>query len=277
MRLLERVKSDDRNPFEVDRALQLADQLPMRRSVARAISVALAVALIASGTLVGLAQVRNRRIRTTIAMVPGNTEPSPSPTTEPDVLMQAVEPEDLPSSEPSDEPASSPVECNNSTEKSCGDFYWIKQPGSNAPLKVSIVVSTPDPTAGEPVTFVVTVSDADAPNIDVWSTPSWGDRSSPVLGFALCITPAYGGWIPPPERPGTERFTFTHTYAEPGSYTFTIGAKSDSGDPWHTRCHVAEPYESVLDASTKIPVGAPPTESPTPSPSSTPTPTPTES
>jgi len=244
----------------------------MSRSVARAISVALAVALIASGTLVGLAQVRNRHHPSTIAMVPRKTDPSPSQTPSTHVLSAPVKPKDLPASEPSGPATNTPAECHNSTDSSCGDFYWIKQPGSNAPLRVSIAVSTPNPTAGEPVTFVVTVSDADAPHVRVWDTPLWGD-GNPVVGFALCITPAYGGWTPPVKRSGTKEFTFTHSYAEPGSYTVRIGAMSDSGEPWQTRCLVADPYESVGQDSKTVTVGAAPTESPSPSPSPSPTPT----
>jgi hypothetical protein len=276
LRILESVKSDDRSRSEFDPALEPAYEPPVRRPVALAIWGALAGALIVSGTFVGLAQVRSRQRPTSITMSSGGTDPSPTPSVVPtDVLVPPVQPEDIPARNSSPPPTSAPVECHNSTDKRCGDFYWMTQPGSNAPLRVSIVISTPYPTAGQPVTFVVTASDPDAPNIHAWGTPSWGDHTSPVVGFALCITPAYGGWSPPPKRSGTEQFTFTHTYAEPGSYTFRIGAQSDSGAPWQTRCLVADPYESVEHASKTVTVGAASTESPSPRPTASPTPTPT--
>src|SRR6185436_14625633 len=97
------------------------------------------------------------RTPSTVAIAPGAPEGTPAePASEPtDALVPPEAPAAPPTDEPSDEPTASAPDCHNSTDRRCGDFSWITEPGSNAPVNVSIGVATLTPVAGEPVRFVV--------------------------------------------------------------------------------------------------------------------------
>jgi hypothetical protein len=176
-------------------------------------------------------------------------------------------------------PSTSSEGCLNSSEPECGPFHWIEEPSSNEPIHIAIEVTPEHPTVGEQVTMVVKVWDADAPLMATWlPSSSWGE-SGTALGHAVsCSEPAHGPWMPPDPSPGSETFTFTHTYEKAGTFALTVDGFSWSAPPWgEASCHYPErdPYGSEDHASIVITVSPAPA-SPTPSPSDTVSPTPTD-
>ena len=122
-------------------------------------------------------------------------------------------------------------DCRNSYEEKCGPFFWDPPPEPNQPLTMEIAVYPHRPRVGDTVTFVVTVSDPDAP---VYSQPHSVDFGN---GQAITVTdscavagdPPYGAWTPPDPFYGEGEDRYVTSYKEPGTYTVRFGP-AVSGD-----------------------------------------------
>ena len=163
---------------------------------------------------------------------------------------------------------SGPV-CVNSFDFACGVFYWDPPPGRNAPVSISIHLSSTTVQAGEVVTATVTVSDPDAPIRCV--SAEWGDNGT-YIGTAIQTRVRHGRWETPPKHPsGVETHTYTHAYDNVGPHRFFYTVYTGTGGCGDVQ---ADPYASSGAAGANITVIGP---SPSPSGSPTPTPTPTPS
>lgn len=255
---------DDRDPLS--RVYKRGYQLRFRRKVRLAASSMLALAAIASLGVMPLAKIGPFRPGPDRVVVASPSE-SPSPSQSVNIGTPLVIQR---SAEPTSSPTSS---CHNSFDPSCGAFSWATPPGSNAPTKVALTFTPPDPTVGQRVTLTVTVSDADAPYVDAYLASNWGDGCGVNIGSPLKLSPRkpHGPWTPPAERRGNRRFTFTHTFCKAGDFKVTVEASSNSGAPWNEQCDCAglDPYDGRTFGSINITVAPSPTSSPTPTPSPT--------
>ncbi|MCA1832979.1 MAG: hypothetical protein ABR548_09320 [Actinomycetota bacterium] len=155
--------------------------------------------------------------------------PQPSPTS--DVLAED-EPADQ-TQEESAAPATTPsggLVCRNSTNPSCGRFYWSPSPGIDKPIDIEVEWSPESPVAGDLVTFTVTITDPDA-KITAYKA-GFGDPSRAAL--PACSTPSrYGPWTPPARQAGSVSLVFRHIYESAGDYSANfIGRSGDCGSPY---------------------------------------------
>ena len=156
----------------------------------------------------------------------------------------------------SQEPAA--TTCLNSTNPSCGAFSWTPAPGANRSMRIDVAISDAEATAGEAVTFVVTVTDPDARIASLEG--GYGDPKGPRI--VVCDPPArYGPWRTPARESGRLQKSFTHTYSKPGNYVAKFRATSGGV--------CGSPYASVITIDVPVTVLAAPSESPSPSPSPT--------
>jgi hypothetical protein len=148
-------------------------------------------------------------------------------------------------SPPPTDPAPPPAPpCRNSSEPSCGAFSWDPSPGNNEPLRVNVVLKTPNPRAGDEVRFEVTASDADHSIDPQCFEARFGDST---FENGNCppppeCPPHYGPWTPPSRQAGSVPPTeYRHRYGAAGPYTVTFTFRSRSS----TRCSELDPYASV--------------------------------
>jgi hypothetical protein len=159
-----------------------------------------------------------------------------------------------------------PTTCTNSLDPRCGPFYFDPDAGPNADMAMSV---QPDPVSarvGEPVTFNVSVSDADAPLLEVYGRrfgdePTDADvKANVVTGMPEIILlvrhrstadgSPHGPWVPPAREAGQSTFPISHTYARPGVYTAVFSARSSSrGAP-----PFEDPYMSFGEVSVTVTV-----------------------
>ena len=112
--------------------------------------------------------------------------------------------------------------CRNSSDPKCGAFRWDPAPGANQPISISVTFTPQDPHPGDVVTFTAHVVDPDASPIiaghETCNPPGYGDvgtsRCTPS-----CAPPGYGPWTTPPRQRGERTVSYTHTYADTGSFT----------------------------------------------------------
>lgn len=252
----------------------------LRRRVVRAVmSVVVISALFAMGA--GVARTIHTMERPPAAF---NDATSPSPeasVSEPDTFVGGQAPVPSDSAGPIDTPTESPSEtpspvCVNSFDPACGKFYWDPDPGTNAPVSITIRLSSTTVQVGETITATVTVSDPDAP-IQCASF-EWGDNGT-YIGTAIASRGRFGRWETPPKHPSQETFTVSHRYENAGPHQVLYSVNSGTGG---CRDVGADPYASGGSASANLIVEGPspsptPTDTPTPSPSETVTPSPSPS
>ncbi|HEV2810901.1 MAG TPA: hypothetical protein VGV93_10965 [Acidimicrobiales bacterium] len=143
-----------------------------------------------------------------------------------------------------------PPACRNSVDPACGPLRY-EPPPVNHPMVVDVTFVPQRPKPGENVTFTVRVrDDGPASPGNCVNQQMYGEVDE-VVGVctASCVEDQrFGPWDPPP--PETTRFqeTFSHTYAEAGTYTATF-AYNVGGD-----CTFS-PYRSGGEASITVEVG----------------------
>ena len=137
----------------------------------------------------------------------------------------------------------------NSTDDRCGPFSWDPPPGDNADLSITVN----GPTAarvGEPVVFNVHVTDPDHLVTGNCRTADFGDNTG---ANGHCQPPdcpqARGVWDTPPKRPGSNEFTYQHTFTREGTFTVTFSFRTDMD-----RC--PDPYGSQGSKSVPLTVTA---------------------
>jgi serine/threonine protein kinase len=133
-----------------------------------------------------------------------------------------------------------PTTCANSTDVKCGPWYWGAQPQPDQNPSVRVTsISPSSPVVGDLVTFTVVVSDpvADvfAPGCIAFETPclpgtepSTGQPSTSLLTKVRFESPdstptAHGRWTPPLPSPGTDTYTYSHTYRTAGTFDYYFG------------------------------------------------------
>lgn len=204
--------------------------------------------------------------------------PTPSlpvgvPTTTPTPTVPAPAPTPTPTPTPTRTSTPAPVTqppvvqrptCLNSTDPSCGRFFWTPAPGGDQALSIRVAWSPVPATVGEPVTFTVTVDDGDAPIEDA-PRYSFGDAGT-VSDVSCPPSNRYGPWTTPARRHGHIEFTVTHTYAAAGRFVARFVAHSGHcGDT---------PYGDAISIDVPVTVHPADTASPSPSPSPQPSETP---
>jgi hypothetical protein len=146
------------------------------------------------------------------------------------------------------------ISCVMSHDRACGPFHFDPPPAPDQPLRFSVTVSPPHPTAGQTVTIHVVMDDADGP---IGCVSSWSDG---VMGTTNdCGTPTacdrFGAWPPPPPSAGHRAQDFTETYRTAGHYTFQIHVQPNPTPCVDARTGRGEsPYQSAGSASTTITV-----------------------
>jgi hypothetical protein len=134
-----------------------------------------------------------------------------------------------PEVEPQPEPM--PVEPGGGTGAhggSCSGSAEAAAPGQdNAPLTMDVCVDPLPAAAGQPVTFTVTASDPDAPVVEGQCEAGikavFGDEDATSSCTTSCAAPAATEHR---KEPGKLATRYTHTYAEPGTYTAVFTARS---------------------------------------------------
>lgn len=157
-------------------------------------------------------------------------------------------------------PSTTAPDCRNSGNPACGEFRWDPSPGTNEPLTVLISASTPTPQPGAPVTFTFTVADPDHLVDSTCAVIDWGDGSAPTQGSCPAppaCPPAFGPWTPPARQAGNHSPSFSHTYAQPGSYTIVANFTSVN----QNLCPALDPYRSTGQGSLGVSVTIPTTTS----------------
>jgi hypothetical protein len=206
-----------------------------------------------------------------------DTFDAPNPTQAADSKQMKAETDDEPTPEPEASSPGADEDCTNSFEPDCGPFHWIKQPGPNQPLHISIDHAPMNPTVGEVVTVTVKLSDADAPVFGSSLNGTWGDDGLGLIPPLTCGPAPHGGWTPPDPTAGSESFTFTHVYSEAGTFDVGFAGSSSSGDPWGPFSCFGEGgldhYGSEATASIEIVVSPEAHDAPSPTPTTAPSPT----
>lgn len=146
-------------------------------------------------------------------------------------------------------PTTTTTTCRNSTEPSCGDFYWDPPPAPNQPVTVTVTVSPSNPRVGDTVTFHVVAEDPDWALLrPMWVddgedrhcdvTHEFGDEPTRKRCWVPgCAAPArHGPWTPPDPRPDRHEVTLTHAYRAAGTYRASFPATSYHCD--------SSPYQS---------------------------------
>ena len=137
--------------------------------------------------------------------------------------------------------------CVNSFRAKCGKLHWEPAPGPNAPMTVTVGLPS-NAKAGQEVTITVTAVDPDAQiSCDY---PYFGQGA--YLGNAITTRPRYGLWETPAKERGEKTYSYTHTYAQPGTYhlQFIVVSGTSCVDP------NADPYGSTGHASATLIVTA---------------------
>lgn len=225
---------------------------------------------------IGVAVVRSSKRTTRVLGVRQTQSPSPTPdATVPSPLPSIIvspttsspTPVPSPTASPSPAPTTAPVkQCRNSTDPACGRFYWKPSPGADAPLEAELRYSNESPETGEVVSFVLTVTDADARPSGAWAAFGDGNGQTPPA----CNVKRYGAWTPPAKSGGSARFTFEHAYQKAGRYSVVFTVRSgECGNPYGSELRLAVPITVHAGPATSSPSPSP---SPTPSPSSSPFP-----
>lgn len=206
-------------------------------------------------------------------------EPAAAPVDEP------AAPAPLDEAAPAPEPTDAPLVCENSTDHRCGPFFWDPEPDPNQPLVAEVTYTPAHPKVGDEVTFDVTLTDPDAPNVIV--TFWFGDEKITLIP-PLVINRRFGRWTPPPKERGYWHGTFTHVYDSAGTFRASLWGASAFGGTnpygsetsWFTQLHVEDtatpsPSASPTDASPSPSAGsseASPSAESSVEPSSSPTP-----
>jgi hypothetical protein len=116
-----------------------------------------------------------------------------------------------------------PVVCRNSIDPECGPFRWEPDPGTDAPVEISVTHSPLQPRVGQEVTITVHARDADARIGDVSLT--YGDESVSLIPPASnvgCEVEPTGPWTPPARTPDEVVRTFSHVYTRAGDLTLAV-------------------------------------------------------
>lgn len=168
------------------------------------------------------------------------TTVAPTPTTSPTVTTR-----------PAAATTTTALVCHDSYNPACGSFRWSPAPAPASPVSVNIAYS-PNPVAGQEVTFTVTYSDPNA--VVVTSCPSMLDYGDFSLSQGCsvdtsCPQTRYGPWNPPGKNPSSGTVQYRHTYTNPGSYTFSVKYPAGTG------CY--DPYAAVLSGTVTITVDQP--------------------
>jgi len=143
----------------------------------------------------------------------------------------------------------SPLVCLNSVDPACGSLYWDPFPGQNASLMVNFTASADVVDPGQQVIFRLSTSDEDAKI--ACRGIYFGDEGAPWM-FPQSSMHRYGRWETPAKERGELADSWTHTYAEPGTYVSRVFVDSGvCGDP------EATPYGARVFAETTITVAGP--------------------
>lgn len=155
-----------------------------------------------------------------------------------------------PSTEAPTPDITTPPACRNSQDPACGPLRYEPSP-VNLPMAVDVTFSPQRPRPGEEVTFTVRVrDDGPAGPGNCVNQQRYGEADEVVaLCTASCMEEQkFGPWDPPPPENIRFQETFSHAYAEAGSYTATF-AYNVGGD-----CTFS-PYRSTGEVSITVPVG----------------------
>lgn len=188
--------------------------------------------------------------------------PKPEPTK---TVKQETEPVDS-KPEPTKTPETEPkpdLDCLNSFDPACGAFYWKTKPASKLPLVIT--VDAPQFVAGQAGELTVLLSDGDALISERAYKILFGDDTYVKDYTDKACTKAYGPWTLPPKAGDTYERGFTHTYANPGTYTVSIYWLSIDRFEGPRPCQSA--YGSERWQEIEVTVVAPPEPDPTPTPS----------
>jgi hypothetical protein len=141
--------------------------------------------------------------------------------------------------------------CHNSTDPRCGPFRWTVDPGPNEPATVGVTWTPEQPTAGQDVTFTVTLEDPDAPSIRGNMNLCIGDGGPCVSGTRMEHCDRYGPWDPPPREALHDTWTVHHSFAKEGVYS--VGTRFTSTSNF---CEQPEfdPYGSTGEFAAQITV-----------------------
>jgi hypothetical protein len=246
--------SNDSDPTPVhseneilDRVYKRGYALQRRKLVARAASVVTLAAVLSVAGVAVAHQVGTPTPATGSLTNGSGPIDSPSPLLSP-TRTQSQEPSPSVTGNPSEQPSpsASPIDCLNSTDPACGDFYWDPAPGPNAPLTVTLRASSNSVRVGETVTFTVTATDADA---KIVCNGIYYDDEGAVWMIPTGSVARYGRWETPAKGQGDLSLTFTHAYAAVGSYKVQFFVDSGvCGDA------AASPYGGRVLTSTTVTV-----------------------
>lgn len=258
----------------------------LRKIVVKAASGMLAVGMLGGGTMLvmDLSEGDDPRFDENPTLINEDQSPKPQPIKTPDekkketpkvVVTKKAEPDEPAKEEPKEEPVKEPVkdepakeepklECLNSFNPDCGEFYWSSKPYPNQ--KLTINVDWANAIAGEPVTFDVRIADPDAAIIGNAYKFDFGDGTPRLYGtYDWACDKGYGKWTPPTRDGSVYERSFTHTFAEPGTYSMFVKWMSKDVRSGSVPCQ--QMYGELNYVSVEITVAAPPDPSPEPSPS----------
>ncbi len=128
----------------------------------------------------------------------------------------------------------------------CGPFHWTPAPNPK-PLIVTAGIASPNPIAGQPVTFNVQIVDPNGSSALTVVREYYGDitEQTGLAATGPCIPP-YGAWpLPPPGPQQQVEPQKTHIFPA-GTFKVHFSAASGAADP--TWCFI-DPYASQGDSN----------------------------
>ena len=168
-------------------------------------------------------EVETPEVETPVVVTPPDPDPEPEPPSQPRTTTRTTPQE--PTTSTGGSGGSTSAACRNSTNRSCGDFYWSPDPKQDKQVTIEGFISPSSPTVGETVTFTATATDPDAqPNccaiiIDGQRFGEDISRSCPTR---------YGAWDTPARDGGSETYSMEFVFDEAG--THTVKFVTTSGD-----------------------------------------------
>lgn len=191
-------------------------------------------------------------------------KPEPTKTSKPKPAPVVVKPEPEPEPSKPSEPKPDPS-CLNSFDPACGEFWWKTKPYPKLPLVITVDTATF--VAGQAGEIQVHLADGDALIAERAYKVLWGDGTYTKDYTDKACKKAYGPWTLPPKQGDTYDRGFTHTYADPGTYTLSIWWLSIDRFDGDRPCQPAYGSEGWIEV--EVTVDAAPTPEPTPSPTAT--------
>ncbi|MGH2795018.1 MAG: hypothetical protein ACRDKG_12025 [Actinomycetota bacterium] len=187
-------------------------------------------------------------------------KPEPTKTAKPKPDPVVVKPKPEETKPPAPKPE---LNCLNSFDPKCGEFFWKTKPYPKLPLVIT--VDAPQFIAGEAGEMTVHLSDGDALIAERAYKVLWGDDTYTKDYTDKSCAKAYGPWKLPAKGPDTYQRGFSHMYAAHGTYTVSIWWLSVDRFEGPRPCQPAYGSEGWVEL--EVTVVAPPEPDPTPTPS----------